>query len=67
VPGQKLPLRRTSSGANGGGDVLVSALVNMGYKQSEAERAVSSLDPSLFGGIAPVSDLLRQALALLVK
>jgi holliday junction DNA helicase RuvA len=67
APGQKLPPRRTSSTANGQGDVLVSALVNMGYKQSEAERAVSSLDPSLFGGHTPVSDLLRQALALLVK
>lgn len=67
LPGQKLPPRRASSGSNGAGDVLVSALVNMGYKQSEAERAVSSMDPSSFGGQAPVSDLLRQALALLVK
>ncbi|MEO8874017.1 MAG: Holliday junction branch migration protein RuvA, partial [Polyangiaceae bacterium] len=66
VPGQKLPPRRASSAGNGAGDVIVSALVNMGYKQIEAERAVSSLDPSLVGS-APVSDLLRQALALLVK
>ncbi len=67
APGQKLPPRRASATSNGAGDVLVSALINMGYKQSEAERAVSSMDPSFFAGQTPVSDQLRQALALLAK
>jgi len=42
---------------------LLSALVNMGYRPSEAERAVSALGPKL--ETEPLSDLLRQALAKL--
>ncbi|MEO8799751.1 MAG: Holliday junction branch migration protein RuvA, partial [Polyangiaceae bacterium] len=48
-------------------DVLLSALVTMGYRQSEAERAVDSMAPSVFQGQPAMSDLLRQALALLSK
>ncbi len=48
-------------------DVLLSALVNMGYRPSEAERAVDSMDASVFQGQPVMSDLLRQALALLSK
>ncbi|HEY4104957.1 MAG TPA: Holliday junction branch migration protein RuvA [Polyangiaceae bacterium] len=42
---------------------LLSALVNMGYRPSEAERAVSALGPKL--ETEPLGDLLRQALAKL--
>ncbi|HEX7665708.1 MAG TPA: Holliday junction branch migration protein RuvA, partial [Polyangiaceae bacterium] len=48
-------------------DVLLSALVNMGYRPSEAERAVDGMDPALLQGQPVMSDLLRQALALLSK
>ena len=48
-------------------DVLLSALTNMGYRPSEAERAVMGMDPALFAGKPVMSDLLRQALALLAK
>lgn len=48
-------------------DVLLSALTNMGYRPSEAERAVQGIDPALFAGKPVMSDLLRQALALLAK
>ncbi len=42
---------------------LLSALVNMGYRPSEAERAVSALGPKL--ETESLSDLLREALAKL--
>ncbi|MFO7180322.1 MAG: Holliday junction branch migration protein RuvA [Pseudomonadota bacterium] len=42
---------------------LVRALTNMGYRTSEAERAVDALGPRV--GAAPLSDLLREALAVL--
>ena len=44
---------------------LAFALTNMGYKSSEAERAVRSLADQL--GKEPMSDLLRKALALLTR
>ncbi len=40
---------------------LLSALVNMGYRPNEAERAVSALGPKL--ETESLSDLLREALA----
>lgn len=40
---------------------LIGALTNMGYKQMEAERAVSKLKARM--GQEPISDLLRAALA----
>lgn len=42
---------------------LLSALVNMGYRAGEAERAVSALGPKL--GTEPLQNLLREALAKL--
>jgi holliday junction DNA helicase RuvA len=42
---------------------LLSALTNMGYRPAEAERAVSALGPRV--GDAPLSELLREALAQL--
>lgn len=42
---------------------LVSALTNMGYRPAEAERAVRALGDRV--GQAPLSDLLREALAQL--
>jgi Holliday junction DNA helicase RuvA len=44
-------------------DRLLSALVNMGYRPGEAERAVSALGPKL--GVEPLGNLLREALAKL--
>jgi Holliday junction DNA helicase RuvA len=44
-------------------DRLLSALVNMGYRPGEAERAVSALGPKL--GTEPLGNLLREALAKL--
>jgi Holliday junction resolvasome RuvABC DNA-binding subunit len=42
---------------------LLKALVNMGYRPAEAERAVDHLGKRVDG--EPVSDLLRSALAFL--
>lgn len=42
---------------------LVTALTNMGYRPTEAERAVQTLGPRV--GAEPLSTLLRDALALL--
>jgi len=44
-------------------DRLLGALVNMGYRPGEAERAVSALGPKLT--TEPLSNLLREALAKL--
>jgi len=46
-------------------ETLVSALVNMGYRAAEAERAVGQLDGKLDG--APLAELVREALVLLAK
>lgn len=48
----------------GQADVLVGALTKMGYRPSEAERAVSQL-ADLQG--RPIADALKEALALLAK
>jgi holliday junction DNA helicase RuvA len=47
------------------GDVLARALVNMGYRQAEADRAVEQLGAKV--GEAPLPELLREALAVLSK
>ncbi len=54
------PAAALENPANGGERVL-SALVNMGYRPGEAERAVSALGPKL--GTEALADLLREALA----
>lgn len=46
-------------------DALLSALVNMGYRTAEAERAVSSLEGRL--DETPLAGLVRDALVLLAK
>lgn len=46
-------------------DLLTRALVNMGYRQAEAERAVTELTPRF--GEAPMADLVKEALAFLAK
>ena len=52
---------RRHAAPTGQGQVLADALQRMGFKQSEAERAVSSLDDLE----RPLSDLIRDALAVL--
>jgi Holliday junction DNA helicase RuvA len=54
--GAKLPVAGTSQ-------LLLKALVNMGYRPAEAERAVEHLGKRVEG--EPVSDLLRAALGFL--
>lgn len=49
----------------GQGEVLARALVNMGYKQAEADRAAQQLGERIDS--APIAELLREALALLSK
>ena len=46
-------------------DALLSALVNMGYRAVEAERAVGSLEDRL--DATPLAELVRDALVLLAK
>lgn len=46
-------------------DALLFALVNMGYRANEAERAVSSLEGRLDG--TALAELVREALVLLAK
>jgi Holliday junction DNA helicase RuvA len=56
--------------APGGGrastaDLLAGALVNMGYRPAEADRAIEQLGPKL--AELPLPDLLKEALAVLSK
>jgi holliday junction DNA helicase RuvA len=46
-------------------DLLARALVNMGYRSAEADRAIEQLGPKL--GELPLPDLLKEALAVLSK
>ncbi len=46
-------------------DLLAGALVNMGYRPAEAERAIEQLGPKL--AELPLPDLLKEALAVLSK
>lgn len=48
-------------------DVLTSALVNMGYRPAEAERAVEQLGRDDKLGALPLPDLVKEALAVLSK
>jgi Holliday junction DNA helicase RuvA len=47
------------------GDLLARALVNMGYRQGEADRAVEQLAAKI--GETPLPELLKEALAVLSK
>jgi Holliday junction DNA helicase RuvA len=57
------PAKPTGSGT--ARETLLSALVHMGYRAAEAERAVGQLEGRLDG--APLADLVREALVLLAK
>src|SRR6185295_11656591 len=50
---------------NGTADLLAGALVNMGYRPAEAERAIESLGEKL--AELPLPDLLKEALKVLSK
>jgi len=57
------PAKPTGSGT--ARETLLSALVHMGYRAAESERAVGQLEGRLDG--APLADLVREALVLLAK
>ena len=67
-PTQKAAAAGQSTAAPSGdsGGLLSRALVNMGYKPSEAERAVEHLAGRIADD-APMADLVREALAFLSK
>lgn len=52
--------------SGGSGELLARALVNMGYKPGEADRAVEALAGRIAEGAA-LADLVREALAVLSK
>jgi len=58
--------QRADDGARIGGDGVeaISALVNLGYKQAEAERAVKRAEEA---GSAPLAELIREALRRLAS
>ena len=58
--------RNTTTVVRSGGDgpEAVSALVNLGYKQVEAERAVASAEKA---GASPIEDVIREALRRLAS
>jgi len=62
-PGRAAPDRQAKPGANA--ELLLSALTRMGYRQAEAERAISALGPR--PADEPLADALREALAILAK
>jgi holliday junction DNA helicase RuvA len=55
----------SSAAASSTGDLLARALVNMGYRQVEADRAVEQLSAKI--GETPLPELIREALAVLSK
>jgi Holliday junction DNA helicase RuvA len=59
------PAPRGTTGASTPREALLSALVKLGYRSVEAERAVASLDARLDS--APLAELVREALVLLAK
>jgi Holliday junction DNA helicase RuvA len=65
LPGETTAPAKPLIRATGTREALVSALVNMGYRAAEAERAASTLEPRMDD--APLAELLREALVLLAK
>jgi holliday junction DNA helicase RuvA len=63
VPADLSPQGPVKTALGGTGQLLVKALVNMGYRPVEADRAVQHLGPRVDS--EPLSDLLRSALAFL--
>ena len=64
-PAPAVPAAASALNGSGNGEVAVRALVNMGYKAAEAERAVAQLGDETAD--APLPDLLKKALAILAK
>jgi holliday junction DNA helicase RuvA len=62
-PTESAPGTTPSQPAGGAAARLTSALTNMGYRASEAEKAVTSLGPRVDS--SPLTELLREALAIL--
>jgi holliday junction DNA helicase RuvA len=56
---------RTAKASSSTPEVLARALVNMGYRPSEAERAIGELGANV--DALPLPDLLKEALAVLSK
>lgn len=61
--GEPAPLAAAKAPASSSGDLLTRALVNMGYRPAEAERAAKELEDRDL----PLPDLLKEALAILSK
>ena len=59
------PSSAAPSGHARTGDLLARALVNMGYRQGEADRAIEQLGGKV--GEMPLPELLKEALAVLSK
>lgn len=59
------PAGETSPSEQRTGDLLARALVNMGYRQGEADRAIEQLGAKI--GEMPLPELLKEALAVLSK
>ncbi len=55
----------STAAASSTGELLARALVNMGYRQGEADRAVEQLSAKI--GETPLPELLKEALAVLSK
>ena len=55
----------SAAAASSTGELLARALVNMGYRQGEADRAVEQLSAKM--GETPLPELLKEALAVLSK
>ena len=55
----------SAAAASSTGELLARALVNMGYRQGEADRAVEQLSAKI--GETPLPELLKEALAVLSK
>jgi Holliday junction DNA helicase RuvA len=66
IPGA-VPQPAVVAAPSSNGDLLTRALVNMGYKAAEAERAVEQLGPKVDGADQKLPDLLKEALAFLSK
>ena len=60
------PIAAAPPRASSNTELLARALVNMGYKTAEAERAIEQLDPAKIGEL-PLPDLLKETLAFLSK
>ena len=65
APVGAVPSATAARAPSGNSDLLLSALTRMGYRPSEAERAVTTLGGRVTE--VPLADALREALALLAK